>query len=249
MLNGKPTGEPCVSQTNNYYHGGGKDGMIGLVANKDGDMKLDLMFESYSAEYNHPTRYRPSAVTYRHTAEDINLENFMSASMANRKVEEERLAKERDRLYRERSKKMIDSLMIVIAKKYPGSECRTCYNRVRDWGVESQRHEYYYVDGGGYAGSDYSYNVNTQLVIENKCDYPIKFIGIQQLYNEDTKTYYFKDVSTIMEARYFQKRDQGLFGYFLTEMMGSNDIYLSREYDLNYARVGQVQWIKVIRAK
>ncbi|HWB27634.1 MAG TPA: hypothetical protein VG738_19290 [Chitinophagaceae bacterium] len=259
VLNSKTTGEKCRSDWNTEtYANGGFEGEITLSANENGDIKMSLMIENYSQETtsnnydpvtrSYPVKINPPAVSFRYTANNISLNNDMSAQKANEIIAEENAAKQRQVDFVNRSKKQVDSLMKVIVKKYPGTECSSCFYRSRGVSIDPTTTNYYYVDGGGYAGSSTDYNLNTSLVIKNKCDYKIMFIGIEQLY-DDNKGYYYKDVTQTMDAGYEYTTNQGMFSYAFTSLLGLNsDLILQKEYCINCATVNSIQWLRVIKS-
>lgn len=251
IINGRTTGEKCRSEYNYWYLTGGWEGKITLSADDNGNIKMAMVVESYTSEY-HPS-YQKEAVMpqvyLRYKANNINIDNEMTAEKANKIITAENEAKQKQKDYLVNSKKQIDSLTKLIVKKYPGTECKSCFYRSRGYSVDPNTTNYYYVNSGNYAGSKTDYDLNTSLVIKNKCDYQITFIGIQQLYDEN-KGYYYKDVTKTMDAGYEYSVNQGMFTYALTSVLGMNsDFTIQDEYSIGAAFVNQVQWIRVIRNK
>lgn len=259
VLNGKITGEKCRASYNSSVLNGGLEGKITLAANNNGDVTMDLMIENYSEEtktqfydaatHGYPLKVHPPEVTYRYLVNGIILNNDMSAEKANEIIAAEKAAKQKQIDFVNNSKRQVDSLMKVIAKKYTGTECRSCFYRSRDYSIDPKTTDYYYVNGGGYAGSNTDYNMNTSLVIKNKCNYKITFVGIQQLY-EEGKGYYYKDVTKTMDAGYQYSVQQGIFSFAFTSVLGMNkDFDLQEEYYIGGASLNSIQWLKVYRSK
>lgn len=260
ILNDRATGEPCNGGLYPQKNGG-KAGKITLSANENGDLVMSMMMEYYTAPeknvrvYNEQTRkyefkeYVPSQVHYRYSANNITVDNEMSAEKATEIVRVEQEAKQKQKQYIANCKKQVDDLMKKIKQKYPQPECRECYVRERGMGLKTTPTKTLYTDGFGneYIESGTDWDISSKLHIKNKCNYKLTFIGIQQLYDEE-RGYYFKDVACTMDANYEYYVEQGMFSALFTSLIGNNsDIYLQKEYDINSATVNSIQWIKVIR--
>jgi hypothetical protein len=260
ILNQMGTGEPCSSGFDDRYTGGGSQGQLTLSANENGDLVMNMVIENYSKEWKKRGKYNsakkewdysviPSSVSYRYTTNNITVDNEMSPEKVAAIIKAEDEAKQRRKDFLAKSKKQVDSLLALIPKKYAGTECRTCFSNNRDYSINPETHEYYYVNSGNYSHSETDYNLSTSLVVKNKCNYPITFVGIQQLYDSE-RGYYYVDVTKKMEANYEYEAQQGMFSYLFTSLMGANqDIYLQQEYSIQGATLNSVQWLKVIRMK
>jgi hypothetical protein len=260
ILNQMGTGEPCSSGFDDRYTGGGSQGQITLSANENGDIVMSMVIETYSKEWKKRGKYNsakkewdysviPSSVSYRYTTSNITVDNEMSPEKVAAIIKAEDEVKQRRKDFLAKSKKQVDSLIALIPKKYAGTECRSCFSNNRDYSINPVTHEYYYVNSGNYSHSETDYNLSTSLVVKNKCNYPITFVGIQQLYDSE-RGYYYVDVTKKMEANYEYEAQQGMFSYLFTSLMGANqDIYLQQEYSIPGATLNSVQWLKVIRTK
>lgn len=260
IVNQMGSGEPCTSNFDDRYTGGGSQGQLTISANENGDLVMNIIIETYSKEWKQRGKYNsakkqwdysviPSSVSYRYTANNITVDNEMSPEKIAAIIKAEDEAKQRRKDFLAKSKKQVDSLMALIPKKYAGTECRSCFSNSRDYSINPVTHEYVYVNSGNYAGSETDYNLSTSLVVKNKCNYPITFVGIQQLFDNE-RGYYYVDVTKKMEANYEYESQQGMFSYLFTSLMGANqDIYLQQEYSIPGATLNSVQWLKVIRTK
>lgn len=244
IVNEKITGEPCRG-IGNMLTDGGWEGKVTLSANKSGDINMDLMIENFRLA----SRFTEAGVSYRYVAKNIVIENEMTAEKASAIITAELEAKQKYADYVKKSKLQIDSIMKAIAKKYPQKECRECFIRDKGSNLSITPTKTAYRDdiGNVYIESGSEWDINTKLYIKNKCNYKLTFVGIQQLYDAE-KGYYYKDVTTTMDANYEYSVQQGLMSLLFTSLIGENqDIYLQREYDLTSARVNSIQWFKVVK--
>jgi hypothetical protein len=248
ILNERSTGEPCKGGFT-WHHDGGWAGKITLSANQNGDILMDLMIENYSQESNGAaTGLIPSQVSLRYIAKNINVENEMSAEKANEIVEAEKVAKQKQKDYVIKTTKQAEVLEKQIAKKYPQAQCKECFYSSRGGYISSSTQRYVYSNGDP-APSETSYDYNTVISIKNKCKYDIKFVGIQQFYDE-TQGYYLKEVTKIMPVGYNYSADQGIVSSLFTTLLGGGSEFnfsVQEKYSVSSASVGYVQWLKVIK--
>jgi hypothetical protein len=260
ILNERSTGEPCIGGLNDAAKGGW-GGKITLSANKNGDILMSLMLEDYTLPYtktvnDHKTHTKtdvlhPSQVNYRYNAKDITIENEMSTEKANAIVIAEQEAKQRQKDYIAKTTKQADSLQKVIAKKYPQKDCRDCFTRSSNSSLQVTPTKTAYRDGYGdvYVESGTDWDINTKTEIKNKCGYDLTFIGLQQKYDE-VNGYYLVEVTKTMEKGYNYRSDQGAMASLFTSFVGGGsefNIVVQDKYYPNYARVGNVQWLRVIK--
>lgn len=246
ILNERSTGEPCVGGLNNAPKGG-KGGKITLSANQNGDILMSIMLEHYSLPVTKRDGFHPSQVHFRYFAENITIENEMSAENANKVIEEELEAKRKYANYIKKSEIQIAELMKKIKTKYPGYNCISCFNRSSSYGIQPSTTKTLWSNGE--VTEDNDWNVTNTMKIENKCNQELTFIGIQQLYSEENG-YYYIDVTRKMEANYYYQTKQGLFMSVFTSLAGMDgDIIVQPQYNISAARVNSIQWIKVIGAK
>ncbi len=253
ILNGLSTGEPCISGWTGYaaWRGqGGWGGKITLSTNNNGDILInDFMLEQYTADYQDRKKFIPSQVNYRFRAKGITVENEMSPEKANGIVKAEQEAKQKQKDYLNKTIKQADSLQKVITKKYTQKECKSCFYSSSGSYLTSQQVDYYYVESGDYARTKTEWGLNIKTEIKNKCSYDIKFIGIQQLYDEE-RGYYLKEVTKIMPANYEYNSNQGAMASLFTALLNGGsefNIKLQDKYYPSYASVGNIQWIKVVK--
>lgn len=258
ILNDRSTGEPCRGNGNNPIVEGGFEGRLTLAANGNGDIALQFMLENYTAETKRRGKYNnavrdydytivPSQVSYRYVANNITVENEMSAEKANGIIAAELEAKQKYADYVKKSQAQIEELMKVIKTKYPGFNCITCFSRTSSYGVQPTTTQTLWSNGA--VTEDHDWNVTNTMRIENKCDQELTFIGIQQLYDNENG-YYYKDVTRKMEAKYFYQAQQGLFMSIFTSLAGiDGDVVVQPEYNISAARVNAIQWIRVIGSK
>ncbi|MEI9911616.1 MAG: hypothetical protein WDO71_19375 [Bacteroidota bacterium] len=57
-------------------------------------------------------------------------------------------------------------------------------------------------------------------IIQNKCNYPLTFIGIQQLYDEQNG-YSLTEVTKTMEVGFSYSSDQGMMSSIFTSLIGA----------------------------
>ena len=264
ILNERSTGEACMTSYNNARDkNGGYEGKVTLSANENGDITMDYTMEYYSAgwkdyKFNTTTKKReevvhPKQVSYRYTAKNIIIENEMSPAKANDIVKKEQEAKQKQKDYIAKMTKQSDSLQKVIASKYPGAECRSCFvrNSNSSLQVTPTKTAYKFSDGDVYMESGTDWDVNTKLSIKNGCSYPLTFIGIQQFHDEQNG-YYLKDVIKTMEVGYNFGSEQGLMSSVFTSLIGGGSEFnfaLQEKYVINYAYAGAIQWLKVVKGK
>lgn len=245
ILNNRKSGEKCRSSNGNTYIDGGFEGKLTLSANEDGDIKMNLWIENYSEA----TAYAPSFVSYTYLAENINVENEMSAEKATSIVKAEQEAKQKQKDYMAKTTKQADSLQKIIAKRYAQANCKDCFYSSSGGYISTTTVDQYYVNSGNYAGSRTDWDLNIKTEVRNTCNYNLMFIGIQQLYDEN-KGYYLKEVTKVMPANYSYSADQGAFASVFTSLIGGGsefNIKVQDKYYPTYAAVGATQWIKVIK--
>jgi hypothetical protein len=264
ILNERSTGEACMNAYNNNRDlNGGYEGKITLAANENGDITMDFMMEYYSEEWKERDKYNkqakdydyiihPKQVSYRYSAKNITIENEMSPVKANAIVAAEIEAKQKQKDYVAKMTKQSDSLQKIITNKYPGAGCKDCFVRNSNSSLSVTPTTTVYTNGygdvvGTQSGSDW--DINTKTTIKNKCNYPLKFVGIQQFYDTE-KGYYLKEVTKVMEAGYSYNADQGIMSSLFTSFVGGGsefNIAIQDKYVVSYAGVGVVQWLKVIK--
>ena len=208
---------------------------------------MDLMIENYRLA----SRFSEAGVSYRYLAKGITIENEMTIEKAVAIIEAENLAKQKQKDYIAKTTRQADSLQKVIQKKYPQVNCKECFYSSKGSYISSNTIDQYYVSDGTYAGSRTDYDVNTVTTIKNKCKYPLTFIGIQQLYDEENG-YFLKEVTKTMEEGYSYSSDQGLMASVFTSLIGAGSEFnfvIQDKFAVNYAGVGSVQWLKVIKGK
>lgn len=266
ILNERSTGEACMNAYNNNRDlNGGYEGKVTLSANENGDIAMDFMMEYYSNEWKERGKYNksikdfdyvihPKQVSYRYAAKNISIENEMTTTKANDIVRKEQEAKQRQKEYIAKMTKQSDSLQKVITNNYPGPGCKDCFVRSSNSSLKVTPTTTVYTNGygdvvGTQSGSDW--DVNTKTSIKNNCNYPITFVGIQQLYDE-VNGYYLKEVTKTMEVGYNYSSDQGIMSSLFTSFIGGGsefNIAIQDKYFVNNAYVGTVQWLKVIKGK
>jgi hypothetical protein len=250
ILNDRSTGEPCMP-ANNPNYAGGWAGKITLSANRNGDITMDLMLENYSAEKKTRDAVKPSQVSIRYIAKGITVENEMSAEKATAIVVAEQEAKQRQKDYIAKTTKQADSLQKIIAKKYPQKDCRDCFTRNSNSSLKVTPTKTAYRDGYGdvYVESGTDWDINTKTEIKNKCGYSLTFIGLEQMYDEE-RGYYLIEVTKTMEKGYSYRSDQGAMESIFSSLVGGGsefNIKVQDKYYPNYAIVGAVQWLKVVK--
>ncbi|RYZ55318.1 MAG: hypothetical protein EOP49_03060 [Sphingobacteriales bacterium] len=246
IVNEKLTGEKCRG-LNNMYTDGGWEGQVTLSANENGDIKMDLMIENFRL----PSRFNEAGVSNRYIAKNITIENEMSAQKANEIVAAEQEAKQRQKDYIEKTTKQADSLQKIFAKTYPQKDCRDCFVRSSNSNLKITPTKTAYSDGYGdvYIESGTDWDINTKTEIKNKCAYDLTFIGLQQNYDE-ARGYYLTEVTKLMQKGYSYSSDQGLMEGIFSSLIGGGsefNIKVQDKYYPNYAIVGSVQWLKVIK--
>ncbi len=253
ILNERSTGEPCTTMSGNYVYAGGLEGRLTLSANDNGDLLIDFMLENYSADHkDYKGRIsKPSQVSLRYIAKGITVENEMSPEKAIGIIAAEKEAKQRQKDYEVKTKKQLDSVMKVIGRKYPQPECRDCFYSSSGGYISSTNVDEYYVYSGNYAGSHTEYDLNIKTIIRNKCNYDLTFVGIQQMHSDD-QGYYLQEVTKTMPINYNYSSDQGIMASAFSSILGMGsefNIKVQDKYYINYASVGAVQWLKVIKSK
>lgn len=260
ILNDRATGEPCES-TSDKNTLGGSEGLITLSANEAGDLVMSLTIETYTGDktkrgkHNRETgqlEYRvvPSKLAYKYYAENITVDNEMSPEKAVGIVKAEQEAKQKQKEYMAKTTRQADSLEKLLEKKYP-QQCRDCFYSSRGGYVSSTRVNDVYRNGYGdtFVDSHNEYDLNLTTTIKNKCSHPITFVGIQQLY-DDVNGYYLKEVTKTMDAGYHYSSDQGIMASVFTSIIGGGsefNLMVQEKYAVNYASVGAVQWLKVVK--
>lgn len=247
IVNEKITGEKCRSASNFWFQGGW-EGKITLSTDENGDIKMDLMLEAFKPE----NRFAEAGVSYRYIANNITVENEMTAEKANGIIAAEQEAKQRQKDYIAKTTKQADSLQKTIAKKYPQKDCRDCFSKNSNSSLQVTPTTTVYTNGygdvvGTSSGSDW--DINTKTEIKNKCGYDLTFIGLQQMYDVE-KGYYLVEVTKTMEKGYDYRSDQGAMASIFTSLIGGGsefNIVVQDKYYPNYATVGAVQWLKVIK--
>jgi hypothetical protein len=252
ILNERSTGEPCIPMSGNSNYAGGLEGRLTLSANDNGDLLMDFMLENYSAETkDYAGRPRPSQVASRYIAKGTTIENEMSPEKANGIVAEEKAAKQRQKDYEAKTKKQLDSVMKVIARKYPQAECRECFVRNSDHSLSVTPTKTAYTNGYGdvYVESGTDWDINTKTNIKNKCNHDLIFVGIQQLRDEEGG-YYLAAVTKTMLAGYTYSSEQGIMSSLFTSFLGGGSEYniaIQDKYYTGNASVGGVQWLKIVK--
>lgn len=247
ITNERITGEPCRSRSNNMYTDGGWEGKITLSANENGDISMDLLVENYRLA----SRFSEAGVSYRYIANNIIIENEMSAAKASGIIEAEKEAKKRQKDYIEKTTKQANELQKLIAKKYPQANQKDCFYSSRGNYISSTTVDKIFVDTGDYAGSSTDYDWSIKTEIKNTCNYGLTFIGIQQLYDEQ-KGYYLVEVTKNMDKGYHYSSDQTAMETMFTSLIGFGSEFnfkLQDKYYPTYASVGGTQWIKVIKSQ
>lgn len=151
--------------------------------------------------------------------------------------------------YNAKTTKQAEELQKAIATKYPQKECRDCFYSSRGAYVSSSTVDLYYANTGDFARSRTDYDLNITTSIKNTCNYPITFVGIQQLFDQQNG-YYLKEVTRTMPAGYIYSSDQGAFTSVFTTLIGGGSEFnfaVQERYVVKYASVGSVQWLKVIK--
>jgi uncharacterized protein YeeX (DUF496 family) len=248
IVNEKVTGEKCRSSSNNFYYDGGWEGKITLSADENGDIKMDLLIEVFKPE----NRFAEAGVTYRYIANNITIENEMSAEKANGIIAAEQEAKQRQKDYISKTTKQADSLQKIIAIKFPQKDCRDCFSINSNSSLQVTPTTTVYTNGYGdvvdvSSGSDW--DINTKTEIKNKCGYDLTFVGLKQMYDEE-KGYYLMEVTKTMEKGYNYRSDQGAMASIFTSLIGGGsefNIQVLDKYYPNYATIGAVQWLKVVK--
>lgn len=251
VVNNRMSGEQLISLNNAWYMNGGFEGRITLSCDEDGNIKMDLLIESYSKKESRGRTYHEPQVYKAFHAKGIKIDNEMSPAKAIGIIKAEQEAKQRQKDYEVKTIKQADILQKNISKKYQQSDCKSCFYSSRGSYISSSRIDEYYVHSGAYAGSHTNYDINTKTVIKNKCNYSLMFIGIQQL-NSEEKGYYLEEVTKTMPVGYDYSTDQGLVGTLFTSLLGGNSEFnfaVQDKYVVKYASVGSVQWLRVIKAQ
>lgn len=263
ILNDMASGQPCVGGLYPQKDGG-KGGKITLMSNDNGDLQVSLMFEYYTLPekgktfFNTKTKTNetkediPSQVHYRYIANNVLADNEMSAEKANAIVKAEQEAKQMQKDYIAKTTKQADSLQKILAKKYPQKDCRNCFSKNSNSSLKVTPTTTVYTNGygdvvGSSSGSDW--DINTKTEIKNKCGYDLTFIGLKQMYDEE-KGYYLMEVNKIMEKGYDYRSDQGAMASIFSSLIGGGsefNIVVQDKYYPNYATVGAVQWLKVVK--
>jgi hypothetical protein len=262
ILNERSTGEPCIGGLSNAAKGGW-GGKIALSANRNGDLIMNTLMEDYTVPYSKMERlnkssmnqtevFYPSQVNFRYTATNISIENEMSAEKVKDIIAKEQEAKQRQKDYISKMKKQSDSLQKIIATKYPGAGCKDCFVRNSNSSLKATPTKTAYkIDDAVYVESGTDWDVNTKTSIKNICNYPLIFVGIQQLYDEE-RGYYLQEITKRMEPGYSYNSDQGLMSTIFTSFIGGGSEFnftIQDKYYINYAYVGAVQWLKVVKEK
>ncbi len=246
IVNEKVTGEKCRTG-NNFYFEGGWEGKITLSADENGDIKMDLLIEVFKPE----NRFAEAGVTYRYIANNITVENEMTAEKANGIIAAEQEAKQRQKDYITKTTKQADSLQKIIAQKYPQKDCRDCLSRNSNSNLKITPTKTAYTNGYGdvFVESGTDWDINTKTEIKNKCNYDVTFIGIQQMYDAE-RGYYLTEVTKTMEKGYNYSSEQGAMASIFSSLIGGGsefNIQVLDKYYPNYATVGAVQWLKVVK--
>ncbi|OYQ43373.1 hypothetical protein CHX27_10260 [Flavobacterium aurantiibacter] len=225
----------------NKYQEGGWEGRVTLSSNTDGDITMDLVIESYKSNLG-----KLLGVSYRFLLNNYQILNEMSPSKAEKIIADEIAAKKARKDFMEKSEKQIQALLAEIKKKHP-KECRDCFSRNQDFGVDVEYTRKVYVSDGSYAGTDTDYNPTTTVALGNNCNFPIKIIGIQQKFSEE-KGYYYEKVVKEFAANEKIENKQGILSYLFTSLVGMNgDFDISEKYCIECFRLGSIQWLKVVR--
>ena len=242
ITNERVTGEPC-REMDKLLTAGGWESEVTLSANENGDIKMNLLIENFRVA----SGFTEAGVSYRYLAKNITMENEMSAEKANGIIAAELEAKRKYADYVKKSEKQIAELMATIKTKYPGYNCISCFSRTSSYGAEPTTTKTLWSNGE--VTEDYDLNVTSTMKIENKCNQELTFIGIQQLYDE-ANGYTYKDVTRTMEANYYYQVKEGLFMSIFTSVAGiDGDVRVYPEYNISAARIGGIQWIRVIGKK
>lgn len=256
ILNERFSEEPCFRNTPNRYPFKDFAGRISLTSDENGDIISNFLLEINSEEtviprqYNKETREmetdvpQPSQVIQNYKYSNVLYSNNMSAKKAMEKENAELEAKKKYENYIKTSQTQIANLMKVIDKKYTGYDCKTCYYRNSQYGTETHRTKNVWSDGSVDYDTDYS--INNTMVLKNRCSQEITFVGIKQLYSDD-RGYYYEAVEKKWPANFYQESTEGLLMSIFTSMTGlDGDIRLSSAFDIDKARVGGIQWIKIV---
>jgi hypothetical protein len=92
-------------------------------------------------------------------------------------------------------------------------------------------------------GTDWT-TYNT-LSIRNRCNQELTIVGIVQRKNDSG--YYYEDVSMKMPANYVRESKEELWTSVFTSVFGlDGDIRIYPKYDIEYAMLDKVQWIKIV---
>lgn len=245
ILNERSTGEPCVSRRAK----GGFAGKLTLSANKNGDIVLGTMIESYTVERSDRKNTYPPQVHFRYLAKGITIENEMSADKAQKVVVAEQEAKQRQKDYLAKITEQSIALQKAILAKYPQPEVRKCFQSSRGGYLASNTVDQYYVNSGNYAGSKTSYDVRTVIEIKNVCTHAITFVGIEQR-RDEAQGYYLAEITKTMPAGYAFKSDQGMLGSVFSALAGGGsefDLVVQDTYAPKYATLRAPQWLRVVK--
>lgn len=113
-MNGKASGEPCISSSNFYTQGGWK-GYITLSGSPNGDLLMNLEFESY----NGTDRFTLGGMSFRWTAQNISIPNLMTPEKAKATIiakENQRKESEARQIEYAREERKRDSLFEIEIK-------------------------------------------------------------------------------------------------------------------------------------
>lgn len=245
ILNERSTGEPCVSRRAK----GGFAGNLTLSANKNGDIVLGTMIESYTVETSDRRNTYPPQVHIRYFAKGVTIENEMSTEKAQKTVVAEQEAKQRQKDYLAKMTEQSNALQKAIRAKYPQPEVRKCFQSSKGGYLASNTVDQYYVNSGNYAGSRTSYDVRTVVEIKNVCNHAITFVGIEQR-RDESQGYVLVEVTKTMPAGYAFKSDQGMLGTVFSALSGGGsefDLVVQDSYIPKYASLRAPQWLRVVK--
>lgn len=256
VMNNRFSDEPCFRNTPQKYPFKDYAGRISFTSDENGDIVSDFLLEVNSEEiilprhYNKETRKTEtnfkqlSQVIYKYRYSNVLFPNNMSAKKATEKENAEIEAKRKHADYIKTSQLQIANLMKVINRKYAGFDCKSCYFRNSQYGTETYRTKTLWSDGSVDYGTDYS--INNTMILKNRCNQDLTFVGIRQMHS-DEKGYYYEDVEKKWPANFYQESKEGLLMSIFTSMTGlDGDIRLSDSYSIENARIGSIQWIKIV---
>lgn len=245
IVNNNLTMDKCIGRSN--YTQGGWKGKITLSSNENADINMDIVLENFQNKVSKAT----GSVSYRYNATGITVKNEMSAQNAIKLVEKERIEKEKRKNYVSKITKQADSIKVIIKEKFSQENVSKCFYSSSGTYIDTKYIDQYYVRSGAYAGTKTEWDLNVRSTIENRCDHDLEFIGIQQLFDKQ-KGYYLKLVTKVMPKGYGYQIDQSAMSNAFMSILGLQkgsefNFKLQDDFYPKYARVGLIQWLKVVR--